>query len=48
MPDVRAGRAFGQFPFIAKKKIEITIIPFCRMRCPRAFNTACDGIASLA
>ena len=48
MPDMRTGRAFGQFPFIAKKKIEIAIIPFCWMRCPRTFDTAGDGIASLA
>ena len=48
MPDMRTGRAFGQFPFIAKEEIKIAIIPFCRMRCPRTFDTACNGIASLA
>ena len=43
-PLMRTGRAFYQFPFVAKQGVEIAIVPSDRIRCPCAFQPAADGV----
>ena len=47
-PLVRAGRTLGEFPFVAEQHIEIAVVPFRRVRFPRAFDTAGGGMNALA
>ena len=39
-PLLGTGRAFGQFPFIAKQRVEVAVVPLCRVWRPSAFNAA--------
>ena len=48
VPDIRASRAFYQLPLITKQKVEIAIVPFCRIGCPRTFDTTGDGVTPFA
>src|SRR5580658_724361 len=48
LPLIRAGRAFGQFPFIAKQVFKEFVAPLCRLGRPDDFQAARDRIAALA
>ena len=48
MPDMRASRAGCKLPLIFEQHVEIAIIPLDRVGSPRAFQTGCDGIGTLA
>ena len=40
------GRALGQFPFVVKQHLQITVVPLGRGRCPGAFQAAADLITA--
>ncbi len=45
---MRAGGAFGQFPFIAEQHVEIAVVPLRRVRRPRPLDPRGDGMAAPA
>src|SRR5437867_10840198 len=47
-PLMRAGRALGQFPFIAEQVREEIVAPLGRRLGPNDFQAATDGVTALA
>ncbi len=43
-----AGRAPGEFPFVAEQHVEVAVVPSCRIGFPRAFNAAGGGVHTFA
>ena len=48
LPLVRAGRALGQLPLVAKQGVEVAVVPSYRGRGPSAFEATGDGVNTLA
>ena len=48
MPNIRTGRRGGDLPVIFEQRIEIAIIPLCRIGGPRPLQTGRDGVAPMA